>query len=621
MDAVLLEGISRDVWEMKYRCACDDEGQDDGHIVGTWRRVARAAAAAEPRDRKAWADRFYRILEDFRFMPGGRILAGAGAGRQVTLFNCFVMGTIEDSLAGIFDVLKESALTMQAGGGIGVDFSPIRPRGAPVRNIAAEASGPVSFMEVWDAMCRTIMSAGHRRGAMMGVLGCDHPDIETFIEAKSAPGRLTNFNLSVLVTDAFMEAVLEDADWPLVFGGQTFRTVKARALWEKLMRATYDHAEPGVIFIDRINEKNNLAYVEEIRATNPCGEQPLPPHGACLLGSLNLTRFVQAPFSNAARLDEQALAETARMAVRFLDNVIDISFYPLPQQKAEALAKRRIGLGITGLADALAMIGVRYGSEEAAARAERWMAVIERAAYMASTDLAAEKGAFPLFDAEAYLCSGHVQDLPADIRLRIRQQGIRNALLTSVAPTGTISLLAGNVSSGIEPIFALEYTRRLRQPDGSWKEERVTDWAVRLWRQTRGDKAPLPEVFVTARDLSWREHLRMQAAVQKHVDSAISKTVNLPRDIPFEEFRDVYIEAWRLGLKGCTTYRPNPVTGSVLSTEDDERPGYSQGPSPQSNDAGADAAIGETCPRCGQPTMRHAEGCSLCLTCDHSRCA
>ncbi len=618
---VQLEGISREVWEMKYRCACDGEGRDDGDIAGTWRRVARAAAAVEPRDQTAWAERFHRILENFRFIPGGRILAGAGTGRQVTLFNCFVMGTIEDSIAGIFEVLKESALTMQAGGGIGVDFSPIRPKGAPVRNIAAEASGPVSFMEVWDAMCRTIMSAGHRRGAMMGVLACDHPDIEAFIAAKSAPGRLTNFNLSVLVSDAFMEAVLADAEWPLVFNGETFRTVKARALWERLMRATYDHAEPGVIFIDRINEKNNLAYVEEIRATNPCGEQPLPPYGACLLGSLNLVAFVREPFSPQARLDEAALAETAKVAVRLLDNMIDISFYPLPQQKAEAMAKRRMGLGITGLADALAMTGVRYGSEEAAALAGRWMAVIERAAYEASTDLAEEKGAFPLFDAEAYLCSGHVEDLPADIRLRIREKGIRNALLTSIAPTGTISLLAGNVSSGIEPIFALEYTRRLRQPDGSWKEERVTDWAVRLWRRLKGETAPLPDVFVTAQALSWREHLRMQAAVQRHVDSAISKTINLPEDIAFEEFRDVYMEAWRLGLKGCTTYRPNPITGSVLSVAGSDRPDRAENPSAAAGDTAPDAAIGQPCPRCGAPAVRHAEGCALCLSCDHSRCA
>jgi ribonucleoside-diphosphate reductase alpha chain len=626
-----LEGISREVWEMKYRCACDEEGRGDGDISGTWRRVARAAAKVEARDQAGWEERFLGILRDFRFIPGGRILAGAGTGRQVTLFNCFVMGTIEDSIAGIFDVLKESALTMQAGGGIGVDFSPIRPKGAPVRNIAAEASGPLSFMDVWDAMCRTIMSAGHRRGAMMGVLACDHPDIEAFIDAKKSPGRLTNFNLSVLVTDAFMEAVLEDADWPLKFGDRVVRTVKARQLWERLMRATYDHAEPGVIFIDRVNEKNNLAYIEEIRATNPCGEQPLPPYGACLLGSLNLVKFVQAPFSEKARLNEAELARVARVAVRLLDNVIDISYYPLPPQRAEAMAKRRVGLGITGLADALAMVGVRYGTEEAAALAGRWMAVIERAAYEASTELAAEKGSFPLFDADAYLCSGHVQDLPADIRLRIREKGIRNALLTSVAPTGTISLLAGNVSSGIEPIFALEYTRRMRQPDGSWKSETVTDWAVRLWRRLKGEEAPLPDVFVTAQELGWREHLRMQAAVQQHVDSAISKTVNLPRDISFDEFRDVYLEAWRMGLKGCTTYRPNPVTGSVLSVdardaqEDAGRKadsGSASGPVTMNGaQTRGEPPAGEICPRCGEPTVRHAEGCALCLTCDHSRCA
>ena len=628
-----LTGISREIWEMKYRCACDDAGADDEDVEGTWRRVARAAAGVEAGDHAFWRARFRELLDDFRFLPGGRILAGAGTGRAVTLFNCFVMGTLEDSIAGIFDNLKESALTMQAGGGIGVDFSPLRPRGAPVRNIAAQASGPISFMDVWDAMCHTIMSAGHRRGAMMGTLACDHPDIEDFIAAKREPGRLTNFNLSVLVTDDFMRAVEADGPWTLRFGDREWRTVPARGLWERLMRATYDHAEPGVIFIDRVNEKNNLGWIEDIRATNPCGEQPLPPYGACLLGSLNLVKFVRDPFTDSAAMDETALAEVAAGAVRFLDDVIDLSFYPLPQQRAEAMAKRRIGLGITGLADALAMLGVRYGGERAAALAGRWMAVIERAAYLASAELAAEKGPFPLFDVDAYLCGGHVAELDADIRATIRRNGIRNALLTSIAPTGTISLLAGNVSSGIEPIFAFEYERRIRQPDGSWKREIVTDWAVALWRRLKGPEAPLPEAFVTIRDLHWRDHLRMQAAVQRHVDSAISKTVNLPEDISFAEFRDVYMEAWKLGLKGCTTYRPNPVTGAVLAApaageggkgaERKASPAAAPRAAAASREGAGERATapGEICPRCGQPTLRHAEGCVRCLSCDHSRCA
>ncbi len=561
-----LEGISREIWEMKYRYVPADGNGGDACIEDTWRRVARAAASVEKsRDRRRWERAFLDILEDFRFLPGGRILAGAGTGRQVTLFNCFVMGEIEDSIAGIFENLKESALTMQAGGGIGLDFSPIRPRGAEVRSIDAKASGPLSFMEVWDAMCRTIMSAGARRGAMMGTLSCDHPDIGDFITAKGERGRLTNFNMSVLVTDAFMEAVRDDAEWPLTFAGRTWKTVPARRLWDAIMRATYEHAEPGVIFIDRVNRDNNLGWIETIRATNPCGEQPLPPYGACLLGSLNLVRFVRDPFGDGAALDEGSLAEAAAVAVRFLDNVIDISTYPLPRQRAEARSKRRIGLGITGLADALAMCGLRYDSPQAVETAERWMAVIERTAYLTSTELAEEKGAFPLYDAERHPSCGHLSRMDAEIRQAVKRRGIRNALLTSIAPTGTISLLAGNVSSGIEPIFATEYERRILGPDGEARTETVTDWAVRRYREAKGEDAPLPDVFVTARDLHWRAHVTMQAAIQKHVDSAISKTINLPRDISFEEFRDIYMEAWKAGLKGCTTYRPNPITGSVLS--------------------------------------------------------
>ena len=569
-DTYALDGISRQIWEMKYRYRPASGKGGDASIHDTWARVARAAAQAEKKEERArWRAAFMEILEDFRFIPGGRILAGAGTGRDVTLFNCFVMGKVEDSIPGIFDAVKESAQTMQTGGGIGLDFSTLRPRGAEVKSIGAEASGPVSFMQVWDAMCRTIMSAGARRGAMMAVMACDHPDIEDFIAAKRESGRLTNFNLSVLVTDAFMAALRADGEWPLVFGGRKYRTLRARDLWDAIMRATYDHAEPGVIFIDRINRQNKLGWCETIRATNPCGEQPLPPYGACLLGSLNLTKFVRRPFAADAELDEAALARIAGVAVRFLDNVIDISSYPLPAQEWEAKSKRRIGLGVTGLADALAMCGLRYGAPEAAGAVKNWMAVIERAACMASTELAAEKGAFPLFEREAYLASGHVRELDEDIRAAIGEKGIRNALLTSVAPAGTISLLAGNVSSGIEPIFATSYSRRFLLPDGTAKTEEVRDYAVRLWREMKGEDAPLPDVFVTAQELGWREHLAMQAAAQTHVDSAISKTVNLARGISFEEFRAVYETAYDLGLKGCTTYRPNEVTGAVLEAADE----------------------------------------------------
>ena len=500
---------------------------------------------------------FYQVLEDFRFLPAGRILAGAGTGRRVTLFNCFVMGNVEDDLGSIFSHLREAALTMQQGGGIGYDFSSLRPKGAPVKGVGADASGPLSFMDVWDAMCRTIMSAGARRGAMMATLRCDHPDIEAFIAAKHEPGRLRNFNLSVLVTDAFMAAVERDEDWPLVFAGQVFRTVRAKALWDSITRATYDYAEPGVIFIDRINARNNLAYCETISATNPCGEEPLPPYGACLLGSINLARLVCQAFTPGARIDEDELAGLVRIAVRMMDNTIDVSRFPLEEQRREAFAKRRIGLGITGLADALIMTGLRYGSPAAAAQAERWAELISHTAYRTSCDLAVEKGGFPLFDREAYLAGETVSALPDDIRERIAAGGIRNALLTSIAPTGTISLFADNVSSGIEPVFALSYTRKVLLRDGSTFEEEVSDYALRRFREQFGPEALLPEHFITAQDLTPAEHIRMQAAVQRHVDSAISKTVNVPEDMPFEAFQDVYWDAYRSGCKGCTTYRPN----------------------------------------------------------------
>lgn len=558
--------ISEQIWDMKYRFKEADGTPIDGTVEDSWRRIARALAEVEktPAD---WEDRFYHALEGFKYLPAGRITAGAGTGRNVTLFNCFVMGTIPDSMGGIFDALKEAALTMQQGGGIGYDFSTIRPRGAEVKGVAADASGPLSFMDVWDAMCRTIMSAGSRRGAMMATMRCDHPDIEAFIEAKKDPARLRMFNLSVLVTDPFMAAVKADGPWELSFGGRVYKTLRARDLWLRIMRNTYDFAEPGVIFIDRINAANNLGYAETIAATNPCGEQPLPPYGACLLGSVNLARLVVDPFTDRARLDPAALDDLVRTAVRMMDNTVDASRFPLPQQQAEAQAKRRIGLGVTGLADALLMLGLRYGSDAAAARTETWMKAIARASYLASVDLAREKGAFPLFDAEGYLASGNMRAMDEDVRAAVRAHGIRNALLTSIAPTGTISLLAGNVSSGIEPVFAYAYTRKVLQPDGSRTEEEVVDYAVKLWRDLKGDE-PLPDYFVNAQTLPPLDHVKMQAAAQRWIDSSISKTINCPEDISFEDFAEVYMAAWDQGCKGCTTYRPNAVTGSVLTVSE-----------------------------------------------------
>jgi ribonucleoside-diphosphate reductase alpha chain len=558
--------IAEQIWDMKYRFKEADGTPIDGSVEDSWRRIARALAEVEA-DPAKWEAEFYAALEGFKFLPAGRITAGAGTGRSVTLFNCFVMGTIPDTMEGIFTGLKEAALTMQQGGGIGYDFSTIRPRGAEVKGVAADASGPLSFMDVWDAMCRTIMSAGSRRGAMMATMRCDHPDIEAFIEAKRDPARLRMFNLSVLVTDAFMAAVKADGPWELVFGGRVYKTIQAQDLWNKIMRSTFDYAEPGVIFIDRINAMNNLGYVETIAATNPCGEQPLPPYGACLLGSINLSTLVWYPFEDKAHVCKTELGKLVRTAVRMMDNVVDASRFPLPEQAAEAQAKRRIGLGVTGLADALLMCGLRYGSDEAVAATEDWMHAIAREAYLASVDLAKEKGAFPLFDAEGFLASGNMAQMDKDVREAIAQHGIRNALLTSVAPTGTISLYAGNVSSGIEPVFAYAYTRKVLQKDGSRTEEEVVDYAVRLWREKFGDK-PLPEHFVNAQTLPPLDHVRMQAAAQKWVDSSISKTINCPEDISFDAFKEVYMAAWDQGCKGCTTYRPNDVTGSVLTVSE-----------------------------------------------------
>lgn len=558
--------IAEQIWDMKYRLKTADGTAQDATVEDTWRRIARALASVE-QDPALWEDRFYKALEGFKYLPAGRIIAGAGTGRSVTLFNCFVMGTIPDSMGGIFDALKEAALTMQQGGGIGYDFSTIRPRGAAVMGVAADASGPLSFMDVWDAMCRTIMSAGSRRGAMMATQRCDHPDIEAFIEAKRDALRLRMFNLSVLITDPFMAAVKADGPWDLMFRGQVYKTIPARDLWNKIMRNTYDFAEPGVIFIDRINAANNLNYVETIAATNPCGEQPLPPYGACLLGSINLAVLVTDPFSPRAMLDAAGLDDLVRTAVRMMDNVVDASRFPLPEQAAEAAAKRRIGLGVTGLADALLMLGLRYGSEDAAKQTKDWMHAIARSAYLASVDLAREKGAFPLFDAEKFLASGTMRGMDDDVRAAIATHGIRNALLTSIAPTGTISLYAGNVSSGIEPVFAYAYRRKVLQKDGTKTEEEVVDYAVALWRQMFGD-TPLPDYFVNAQTLPPLDHVRMQAAAQTWVDSSISKTINCPEDISFDDFQQVYMAAWDQGCKGCTTYRPNAVTGSVLSVSE-----------------------------------------------------
>jgi len=567
--------IAEGIWDLKYRMKQADGTPIDLTVEDTWRRIAKALSVPE-KDSQLWEQVFYDALEDFRFLPAGRIIAGAGTGRQVTLFNCYVMGTILDSMGGIFDALKEAALTMQQGGGIGYDFSTLRPKNALVEGVAADASGPLSFMDVWDSMCRTIMSAGSRRGAMMATMRCDHPDIIDFVTAKHDARRLRMFNLSVLVTDPFMEAVAANKPWDLKFTDKhgvtkVYATIPAKDLWDTIMKSTYEYAEPGLIFIDRINKANNLYYVEEISATNPCGEQPLPPYGACLLGSINLAKMVKNAFHPEAKMDWKLLEKTVFAAVRMMDNVVDVSLFPLDQQQFEASAKRRLGLGVTGLADALIMLGSRYGSQHAQNTTRKIMRFVARSAYMASVDIAKEKGPFPLFDRDKYLASGYMQNMDDDVRDAVYEHGIRNSHLTSIAPTGTISLYGGNVSGGIEPVFAFNYERKVLQPDGTKKVEVVQDYALAEYLkfcEEQGmacDPEVLPGHFVTAQTLSPSDHVVMQAAAQPWIDSSISKTVNVPEDIPFHDFEEVYRLAYDYGCKGCTTYRPNDVTGSVLS--------------------------------------------------------
>lgn len=565
--------LAEEIWNSKYRFVAAEASpaEGDADYASTTRRVAQALALAEILERRDhWRDDFSDAMRDFRFMPAGRVLAGAGTARDVTLFNCFVMGTIPDTLKGIFDHLQEAALTMQQGGGVGMDFSTIRPKGAAVRGVGAEASGPLSFMDCWDSMCRTVQSAGARRGAMMGCLRVDHPDIEGFIDAKRDPGRFRNFNVSVLVTDEFMAALGADGDWPLSFNGTLFKTLRARDLWDQLMQATYDCAEPGVIFVDRVNRANNLAYCEAISASNPCGEQMLPPYGACLLGSINLARLVRDPFEQGAAIETGELAGLVHTAVRMLDNVIDVSLYPLPEQEAEAKDKRRIGLGITGLADALLFCSKTYGSSAAVELTRSWLTTIKQEAYRASALLAQEKGAFPAYD-KVILDQPNLIDLDEDVRELVGKHGLRNGCLTSIAPTGTTSMLAGNVSSGIEPVFAYSYDRRILRPDGTPHFEPVVDFAMKVWRDKFGDAPVSEELFVSAQTLTPSDHLAMQAAAQALIDSSISKTVNCPEDIDFDAFADIYVEGYHLGCKGLTTYRPNAITGSVLSAPSEQK--------------------------------------------------
>lgn len=563
-DDVFEQPISQQIWEAKYQFRIGSRPVDKT-VHDTWRRVAEEIANVEaPIERDLWASLFYDAMADFKLLPGGRILAGCRTGRDVTLCNTFVMRTIPDSLTGIMDTVKDAALTMKMGGGLGFDFSTLRPKGAPVHGIGCPAAGPLPAMDICDAVCKMVVS-GMGRGAMMATLRCDHPDIEAFISAKSDPTRLRNFNLSVMITDNFMDAVRNGAAWPLIWEGQTWRTIAARDLWSSIIGQNFKAAEPGVLFIDRINEANALNYLETISSTNSCAEQPLPPYGACPLASINLARLVLAPFTPDASLDLPQLRHLASIAVRMLDNTLDVSRYPLDAQKSEAQSKRRIGVGVTGVADALAMLDVRYGSEKAKSMLGKWMQTIQNSAYLASSKLAQERGTFPKYRKQAHLKNNNIRSLSSHVQKEIELFGLRNGLVTTIAPTGTTSLFAGNVSSGIEPVFSVEFHRKIALPSGGTASEKIVDYAARVFRNLYGMNTPLPDTFVTVDDLTPEEHVNMQSVAQKWVDSGISKTVNCPENISFRDFENVYLHAYSAGCKGCTTFRPNAITGTILS--------------------------------------------------------
>lgn len=575
--------LTNDIWRDKYRYGTE------AHPFDSMRRVVEGVYAKDP-DKDAKRDAL-EAMQKSLWIPAGRIQAGAGTPNVVTMLNCYMCQDIEDSMVGIADALKDAMLTQQQGGGIGMNFSTLRPSGSFLRRTGAVASGPLPFMDMWDAMCATIMSAGSRRGAMMAVMSDDHPDLPEFITAKHKEGRLTNFNMSVLISDAFLDAVAQDEEWFLGFNvpkadGRHLFTVErdeggriepwfayskwqARELWDLILENTYEWSEPGVVFIDRINRRNNLNYCETISGTNPCGEQPLPANGCCNLGAINLAKLVKDPFTEFAQFDFDLLREIAALGVRFLDNVIDVTLYPLEEQAKEEYAKRRIGIGITGLANALAQLRVRYGSKDAVKVTEMIMGTLMDAAYLESVHLAEERGTFPLYDPGRWAVNSPLM-LHEATNVRIRENGVRNGVLMTIAPTGTTSLYAGNVSSGLEPVFLNKLQRNVRQKNDTYKPYTVYDYGYLLYAHVHGF-APhhvrnLPDYMVTHETLSVDDHLAMQAICQKYVDASVSKTINCPQTITFEDFKEVYAKAYELGCKGCTTYRYSETRGSILSS-------------------------------------------------------
>lgn len=552
--------LNENIWRKKYKSASDETPAD------TFRRVARAAAKGDQR----WEDAYCREMESLRFIPGGRILAAAGANKpKATLSNCFVMAPVPDDMGGIMDALKDGALTMQAGGGIGINFSNLRPYGSPVGGTGSIASGPLDFMHMWNAMSMNISGVGDRKGAMIAVLNCDHPDIMKFITSKAGNTKdhkvLEKFNISVGVTEEFIWHVKDDKEWDLKHDGKVYETVRARVIWDTIMENAHRKAEPGILFLSRINDRNNLWYAEKIDSTNPCGEQPLAPYGSCNLGAVNLAQFVIKPLGEDAAFDFEAFATTVRLGVRFLDDILDVNYYPLPLQHDDAMKKRKVGLGIMGLGSALAMLKIRYGSEESLDMVSQIMSVMRDTAYTYSVELAKEKGAFPVLDMEKYLGGQFVSTLPEHIKKGIRKYGIRNANLLTIAPTGTIAQLAGNVTSGVEPIFCLEFERTNYGEDISIKDPIFQFYCDTVSKVAVCDAPPF---FVTAHALTPEEHLRVMAECQRHIDSSISKTINLPGDIGVKDMEDVYLRAFDLGCKGCTVYRQGSLDEEILKKKD-----------------------------------------------------